>query len=337
MQGLENEIQESQRVLFPQQILSLSQAPGHPSAAWVPSRGRCRTWRISIYFPSRKWKHVRNCESAVSNQGPSETCVPSTLKLLWDSSLLSIFSVETCTKNHRHERHDRLPVPIPRVECVHSPCNNSTCQRCLMLCTRQCLQYLQCLPILAAWKAKPRSNPNGNRQVVQQCQNVPKAIPNTRPRKPAMAPFRLLCLFRLSFLLFFFCCFFCGDLLFSFFFFFFFRFFSSYLPICIRVHGIHARIDDVWHEHRISIDWSSLSLHFFIGLNVFLFPWLQQSKRQENCWCMTGGNFSLDCMPQHQHALRSCSIWDFASGMTKRTMICLKNFLRLEFKSWLNS
>ena len=113
---------------------------------------------------------------------------------------------------------------------------------------------------------------------------------------------------------------------------FFFRFFSSYLPFCIRVRGIHARIDDVnvWHEQRILIDWSSLSLHFFIGLNFFLFPWLQQSKRQENCWCMTGGNFYLDCMPQHQHALRSCSIWDFASGMTKRTMICLKNFLRLE-------
>ena len=77
-------------------------------------------------------------------------------------------------------------------------------------------------------------------------------IVNTRPRKPAKAPFRLLRLFRLSFLLFLpffrllfllflFCCFFCGDLLFSFFFSsFFFRFFSSYLPFCIRVRGIQG-------------------------------------------------------------------------------------------------
>ena len=92
-------------------------------------------------------------------------------------------------KNHRHERHDRLPVPIPRVECVHSPCNNSTCQRChCMLCTRQCLQYLQCLPILEAWKAKPRSNPNGNRQVVQVVPKCAKGNSKHSTEKASQGP-----------------------------------------------------------------------------------------------------------------------------------------------------
>ena len=90
---------------------------------------------------------------------------------------------------------------------------------------------------------KPRSNPNGK---LASSATVPKAIPNTRrPIEPAKAPFACFSSFA-SFSSFSFFAFFAA--FFSLFFFlfsasFFLRFSSSYLPFCIRAHGIHARID----------------------------------------------------------------------------------------------
>ena len=61
----------------------------------------------------------------------------------------------------------------------------------------------------------------------------------------------------------------------------------------------------------------------------------QKAKKRIGVWL--DGNFSLDCMSQRPHALRSFSILEFASGMTKRTLIWLKKTSwDLNFKSWLN-
>jgi len=97
---------------------------------------------------------------------------------------------------------------------------------------------------------KPRSNPNGK---LASSATVPKAIPNTRrPIEPAKAPFACFSSFA-SFSSFSFFAFFAA--FFSLFFFlfsasFFLRFSSSYLPFCIRVHGIHATIQMMYDMNK---------------------------------------------------------------------------------------
>ena len=97
---------------------------------------------------------------------------------------------QTCSKNHAAKKHDRLPVPIPRLECFHSPCSISTCQRCHCM-----LSTCQCVAILEAGKAKPKSKPSGKRPVVQQCQRQFQTLLDreSQPRPP-LRLLRLTCL-----------------------------------------------------------------------------------------------------------------------------------------------
>ena len=132
-------------------------------------------------FSISVWEHVETakCESAAKTKAPAKHV----FRGLWSSceihhrSVLSVLCI--FSKNHdmadmsgmtgcRSQFHawsvSTSPATIPPARDV----------------TRQCL------PILEAWKAKPRSNPNGNRQVVQQCQRQFQTLVDrqSQPRPP---------------------------------------------------------------------------------------------------------------------------------------------------------
>ena len=92
-------------------------------------------------------------------------CDDPAVRFITEQAFSVSFHIVSVSVKLAAKKHDRLPVPIPRLECSHSPCSISTCQRCHCM-----LSTCQCVAILEAGKAKPKSKPSGKRPVVQQCQ-----------------------------------------------------------------------------------------------------------------------------------------------------------------------
>ena len=169
-----------------------------------------------------------------------------------------------------------------------------------MASTRQCLTILEAgkaigldLACETSQQTKAKSNP-ANRPMRQH--NSPHSNSKHSSTKQAKAPFACFASFAAFSLRFFV---------------FFFRFFSSYLPFCIRLHGIQFDMNKRMYN---LCQWALRVFVFFLLVSQVAVEKKtnsshRKSKRTRTNSSTTGASFSLDCMSQHpqpSEALRSC-------------------------------